>query len=246
MMKNRKTPRKKLLFWSLTALLFYALVFPLYSEDAAIVTYSEGSVEFASETEDWRPAAAGTLLEWGDRVRAGRGGKAVIILADERSVDIHEQSTLVLDKKELSSSKGIGKIIGGLFQLVKNKFSDTKYTNAALGEVGIVRGEPSKEELKDYPLSADAERELNDKKEALFASPDEEKDARNLSRQLLFGILLEEYQQYRAAEDTYEGILESEEPAGTTAAALLIDLYVKNDMLGKAQKIQDCSTGRNE
>lgn len=219
-------------------ILFLLLTLPaaLWGEEAAIIAASRGTVEISRGETSWEPAAPGLILHWGDRIRAGRGGRATIVLADERSVDIHEQTLLVLNKKDFTKKKGLGKIISGLFGLVKNKFADTKYTNAALGEVGAVRGEAEEEELEDYPLSAGEEEELTAKREALKES--QASSGPKAGYYLLLGMLLEDYEQYRGAEKAYVTSMELDELTAATAASFLIDLYVKNDLFAKAKGLQ--------
>jgi len=226
------------MWWGLLFSLFlFALPGTLWAEEAAIIAASRGKVEVSRGESPWGAAVPGAILHWGDSIRAGKDGRATIVLADERSVDIHEHTLLVLNKKDLTTKKGLGKFISGLFSLVKNKFADTKYTNAALGEVGAVRGEAEEEELEDYPLSAKEEEELTAKREALQAT--QASSGATAEGNLLLGMLLEDYEQYRSAEKAYSRSMELDERIAGTAASFLIDLYVKNDLLAKAKNLQD-------
>jgi hypothetical protein len=235
--RKRLTPFRGWAFlFLLSFLALLALPGMLWAEEAAIIAASRGKVEISRGESPWGAAVPGAILHWGDRIRAGKGGRATIVLVDERSVDIHEHTLLVLNKKDFTTKKGLGKIISGLFGLVKNKFTDTKYTNAALGEVGAVRGEAEEEELEDYPLSAKEEEELTAKREALeeskaFSEP-------TAGDYLLLGMLLEDYEQYRSAEKAYRSSMKQDELTAATAASFLIDLYVKNDLLAKAKNLQ--------
>ena len=188
---------------------------------------------------EWSPASSGMLLQWGDMVRAGEAGSAVLLFSDGRKLTLHP-NTMVTVSEDEGQGGGLKRILAKLFSSIRNKFADSEYTNAALGEVGAIRGEDDIASLKDFPLSAAETNEMDEKKAAVVLTGDG-----GPTDYILLGILFEEYGQYYSAESAYKQGLRMTGFAAESAETrqlikeLLIDLYVKNELYRQAREMRE-------
>jgi hypothetical protein len=211
------------------------------SAEAAVLVSVTGTVAVAGDGPalEWSPASSGTLLQRGEAVRTGEDGSAVLLFSDGRKMTLHPNTMITVSKDE-EQGGGLKRILAKLFASIRDKFADSEYTNAALGEVGAIRGEEDVASLKDYPLSGVETKEMDEKKAAVVLSGDG-----GPTDYIFLGILFEEYDQNYSAESAYmEGLrmagfgAETEETS-RLIKELLIDLYVKNELYRQAQKMRE-------
>lgn len=219
------------------------------SAEAAVLVSVTGTVQVAAGGEnnesaaagdssglEWTPAASGMLLQRGEAVRAGEDGSAVLLFSHGRKLVLHPNTIVTISNDE-EQGGGLKRILAKLFGSIKDKFADSEYTNAALGEVGAIRGEEDVAFLKDYPLSGVETKEMDEKKAAVVLSGDG-----GPTDYILLGILFEAYEQYYSAESAYNQGLRMAGFGAETADTrrlineLLIDLYVKNELYRQAQE----------
>jgi hypothetical protein len=220
--------------------------------DAVVLVSVTGSVEVAAGGGkkdggksgdgpglEWGPVSSGTVLEWGNTVRAGENGSAVLLFSDGRKLTLHSNTMITVSEDE-EQGGGLKRILAKLFSSIKNKFADSEYTSAALGEVGVIRGEEDNASLKDFPLSAAETNEMDEKKAAVVLTGDG-----GPTDYILLGILFEEYGQYYSAESAYKQGLRMTGFAAESAETrqlikeLLIDLYVKNELYRQAREMRE-------
>ncbi len=200
-----------------------------HASSGALILELFGQVSIVVEN-DMRPARKGDSLLPGQGVITGPDGSALILLSDGSQIDLMSNSHIIVKEQEGGSGDNL---LGRLWGKISGKFSDTERAAAHAGSVGTVRSGPKEETLRDFNLSNEDEKTLDE----ILEQMDNEELPPN-SIELIKALILEDYGQSRRAEIQYLRILENN-PGDEVIMDMLIDLYLKNRALGKASEMAE-------
>jgi tetratricopeptide (TPR) repeat protein len=213
--------------WILLCILSFTVVLSVFCQSGYILSAS-GTV-WIENGNGVSEALAGAILENGDIVITGRNGRADLVIDNDESITLEQNSRYALNGEKRQKKGFLKKAIHGIWKIVSRKFNDTEYSNAAVGTVGAIRG-PADAVIKNFELTKAEERDLAGLLSMIHPDPE---SPYLESEIVLIGPILESFYQFATAETMYKQGIKTY-PEQTLIYDMLIDLYMNNELYEEA------------